>query len=76
MTMRKRGLIAFVLMLCAVTVLAAPEIPHLAEEFRVKCDAVFEFAREPAVTRDGDNVTISFATKGFCDVTVAIEDAS
>ncbi|MCX7805774.1 MAG: hypothetical protein N3A38_11375 [Planctomycetota bacterium] len=49
--------------------------PQLAEEFRVKREAVFEFAKKPVVTRAGDMVTIAFATKGFCDATVAIEDA-
>jgi sugar lactone lactonase YvrE len=45
------------------------------DEFRVKREAVFEFAQRPAVTRDGDRVTITFETKGLCDVTVAVEDA-
>jgi hypothetical protein len=45
------------------------------EEFKVKRQAVFEFAEKPRVTRDGDRVTISFAAKGYCDVTVAIEDS-
>ncbi len=31
--------------------------------------------KKPSITRNGDRVTISFETKGFCDVTVAIEDA-
>jgi hypothetical protein len=47
---------------------------ELADEFKVKREAVFEFAQKPAVTREGDKVTISFATQGLCDVTVAIED--
>ena len=34
---------------------------------------VFEFARKPRVTREGDKVTITFAAKVFCDATVAIE---
>lgn len=34
------------------------------------------FAKAPAVVRQGDQVTIAFETRGFCDVTVAIEDAS
>ncbi|KKM06887.1 hypothetical protein LCGC14_1739480, partial [marine sediment metagenome] len=45
------------------------------DEFKVKREAVFEFAARPAVTRAGDRVSIRFATKAFCDVTVAIEDA-
>ncbi|MCX7806078.1 MAG: hypothetical protein N3A38_12930, partial [Planctomycetota bacterium] len=34
---------------------------------------VFEFAEKPKVTRRGDEVTISFAVRDFCDATVAIE---
>ena len=46
------------------------------DEFRVKREALFAFAEPPAVTRSGDRVTIRFATKGYCDVTVAIEDSA
>ena len=46
------------------------------EEFKVKREPVFEFVQKPKVTRAGDNVTIAFETKAFCDVTIAIEDAS
>ena len=46
------------------------------DEFKVKREEVFEFAEKPKVTREGDKVTIAFETKGFCDVTVAIEDAN
>jgi hypothetical protein len=45
------------------------------DEFRVKREEVFAFARQPAVTWEGDRVTIAFESKGFCDVTVAIEEA-
>ena len=45
-----------------------------AELFRVQREAVFEFAQKPSATRRGDEVTIVFETKGWCDVTVAIED--
>jgi len=44
-----------------------------ADEFRVKREAVFAFAQKPVVTREGDTVTITFETKGFCDATVAVE---
>ncbi|MCX7805471.1 MAG: hypothetical protein N3A38_09820, partial [Planctomycetota bacterium] len=47
-----------------------------ADEFRVKREPVFEFAQKPAVTREGDRVTVAFETKGWCDVTVAVEDAN
>jgi len=45
------------------------------DEFKVKREEVFEFAQKPVVTRSGDRVTISFESKGFCDATVAVEDA-
>jgi len=57
---------------------AEPEAPGTAgkipAELRVKPEQVFEFARKPVVTREGDRVTIRFASKGLCDATVAIED--
>ena len=34
------------------------------------------FTQKPTVTRDGDTVTITFTSNGFCDATVAIEDPS
>lgn len=37
------------------------------DEFKVKREAVFEFASPPAVAREGDRVEVSFETKGFCD---------
>ncbi|MCK6474402.1 MAG: SMP-30/gluconolactonase/LRE family protein [Planctomycetes bacterium] len=45
------------------------------DEWKVKREAVFEFEKKPALTRDGDRVTVTFETKGFCDVTVAVEDS-
>jgi len=44
-------------------------------EFKVKRESIFEFVQKPRVTRTGDRVTIAFETKGFCDATVAIENA-
>jgi hypothetical protein len=46
-----------------------------ADEFKIKREAVFEFAQKPVVTRAGDKVTVAFESKGLCDVTVAIENA-
>ena len=43
--------------------------------FKVQREPVFEFVKEPVVTRKGDRVTVSFESKGFCDVTVAVEAA-
>ncbi len=45
------------------------------DEFKVKREAVFEFAERPTLTRNGDQATIAFASKGYCDVTVAIENS-
>jgi len=46
------------------------------DEFQVKPEAVFEFAEKPTVTRQDDVMAVSFATKGWCDATVAIEDGN
>jgi len=45
------------------------------DEFKVKRQDVYEFTEKPAVTRAGDNITITFTSKAYCDATVAIEDA-
>ncbi len=45
------------------------------DEFKVKREEVFEFTEKPRVTRNGDQVTIAFASKDYCDVTVAIENS-
>jgi hypothetical protein len=42
--------------------------------YAVQPEQVFEFVSPPAITRDGDRVTVAFETQGFCDVTVAVED--
>ncbi len=52
--------------------LAGGEAMH--EEFRIKRTGPFEFAEAPAVAREHGRYRITFATKGLCDVTVAIED--
>ncbi len=41
----------------------------------VQRNEVFEFVEQPTVARDGDRVTIRFASKDFCDATIAIENA-
>ncbi|KKK67812.1 hypothetical protein LCGC14_2950340, partial [marine sediment metagenome] len=46
------------------------------DEFRVKRQSVFEFTERPSLARRGDKVTIAFASKAYCDATVAIEDAA
>ena len=45
------------------------------DEFKIKREQVFEFTRKPKVTRNRDRITIRFASKGYCDATVAIENA-
>ena len=46
------------------------------DEFKVKRQEVFEFTERPTANRDGDRISISFASKGYCDATVAIEDGN
>ncbi len=46
----------------------------LYDELRPTREENYEFVRKPTLTREGDDVTISFETAGWCDVTVAIED--
>lgn len=45
------------------------------DEFKVKRQEVFDFARKPEVTREGRGFRISFTAKGACDATVAIENS-
>ncbi|MCX7803963.1 MAG: hypothetical protein N3A38_02125, partial [Planctomycetota bacterium] len=44
-----------------------------AEDYTIKRKEVFEFAKKPEVTREGDRVTIRFASRDYCDATVVIE---
>ena len=53
--------------------LAVPASASDRDEFKVKRKEVFEFAQEPVVTRRGDQITIAFASKAYCDATVAVE---
>lgn len=46
-----------------------------ADEFKIKRAEVFEFTEKPKLQRNGKGATITFASKGNCDVTVAIENA-
>jgi len=67
----RQALIAACLFVVAAPPAVAAGVP---EEFRIKRSGPFEFAQKPAVTCNGDAVTIAFASKGWCDVTVAIEN--
>lgn len=62
--------------LCSIALLASVAGAAESDRLRVQRKDVFEFAAKPVVTREGDKVTISFAAKDYCDVTVAIEDAN
>jgi sugar lactone lactonase YvrE len=44
-----------------------------AQDYAVARQEVFEFTKKPTVTREGDRVSISFASKAYCDATIAIE---
>src|SRR5262245_11584033 len=58
--------------------LAAALSPLLAsdsDEFKIKRQEVFEFSQKPQVSRSGRGVKISFASKAYCDASVAIENA-
>jgi hypothetical protein len=56
--------------------IAAPAAPagEVPEEFRIKRREVFEFAKKPGASRKGDRVTVRFATRDYCDVTIAVEN--
>ena len=62
------------LTLLALMMFALPARASDLDEFKVKREQVFEFAQPPKITRQGDNITITFASKGRCDVTVVIEE--
>lgn len=55
---------------------AATALADDLDEFKVKREAVFEFTEPPKVVARGNRVDITFASRGFCDVTVAIEDST
>jgi hypothetical protein len=43
------------------------------EELQIKRKNIFEFTKEPIITKTGDIFTIEFAVKDYCDATVAIQ---
>jgi hypothetical protein len=69
------GLWPAVALACAFTSFLA-DAAEGVDEFKVKRQETFEFTRAPEITRSGDRLTIRFAVKAFCDVTVAVEDAN
>ena len=66
------------LLLCLVGVTLSAAIARGASAPREPVSRrkqVFEFTQKPSVTRRGDKVTVTFASKGHCDATVAVENA-
>lgn len=52
--------------------ISAQEIPF---EFQIKRKENFEFSKSPIIEKSGENISIEFETKDFCDATVVIEDS-
>lgn len=52
--------------------LYSQEIPT---EFQIKRKENFEFNKAPVIEKAGENISIEFETKDFCDTTVVIEDS-
>jgi hypothetical protein len=70
-----KAILAMVACLLAWPAVAGEVSTTEAEDYRVKREMVFEFTKPPMLTRDGDRVTVTFETKGLCDVVVVIEDS-
>lgn len=69
--MNLRFKLAIGLFLCCFSIISA-EDP--LQEFQIKRKEIYEFTKEPFLNKKGDKVTIEFAVKEFCDVTVAIQN--
>lgn len=70
--MKNFQVLLFALCIFGFNILCSQEL----EEFKVKRKEVFEFTQAPKIEKNGDNFTISFAVKDFCDVTVVIENSA
>jgi DNA-binding beta-propeller fold protein YncE len=77
--MQKYSFIVLLSFFCSMLIAQEKEFVNtptsVAEEFRVKREEVFEFAQKPQITKEGNVFNISFESKGFCDVTIAIENS-
>ena len=71
--LRSRWFICCLLFVCILTCVHSLQ-GDMVDELKIKREPVFEFAQKPGVTQDGDKATITFETKGLCDVTVVVED--
>ncbi len=69
--MRILGIVSIILNVCVALSASAGSG---FEEFNVKRQNVFEFVDAPTVTQDGDNATVRFSVKAYCDVTIAVEN--
>ena len=74
--MARSNLSLCLLVSCCLALVSLAVTGKDLDEFKVKREAVYDFAKRPTVSSEGDRVTIAFTTKGFCDVTVAIEDTA
>jgi hypothetical protein len=70
----KRSTVAGVVLLIAAGIASGTRAAG-PDEFKIKRQEVFEFIEKPIVAREGDKVVITFASKGYCDATVAVENA-
>ncbi len=64
------------LVLVLMLVCFAPGHALETKKLSVKRKDVFAFTEKPSLSQDGDRVTVRFALKDYCDVTVAIEHQS
>lgn len=48
---------------------------EISPEFQIKRKENFEFNKTPVIEKDGENISIEFEAKDFCDATVVIEDS-
>jgi hypothetical protein len=69
--MINRSVAFFLILLLNFSLSYADEV---VRELQVKRKNVFEFTKEPTITKTGDSVSIEFSVKDFCDVTVAIQN--
>ena len=64
----RRVLTASVFLLVPLLVSAGP-----AEDYTIDRKQIYEFTQKPGIKKNGDRVTISFASKASCDATVVVE---
>lgn len=70
--MSNRFVFLFLLLISILVNIPADEV---LPELQVKRKNIFEFTKEPVLTKSGDTITIEFSVKDFCDATVAIQNA-